>query len=177
MADMKPIPGYEGRYSITEDGRVFSHAGPRKKAKFLAATKDPDGYFFVLLYDGNGKRSRISPRIHKLMALAYLGVPKGQYVDHRDQNRENNHISNIRIATSSQNRANAKKSANNTSGFKGVNWRGNRRHWRVVVQLDKKKIYIGSFHDKVEAAKAYDEAAKKHFGEFACLNFPQCRVA
>ena len=39
-----------------------------------------------------------------------------------------------------------------------------------------KKIYLGSYVDEIEAAKAYDKAAEELFGEFAMLNFPKKKV-
>ena len=41
-----------------------------------------------------------------------------------------------------------------------------------MLTVDGKWIYLGSYNSEKEAAKAYDEAAKKHFGEYAKLNFP-----
>jgi len=47
-----------------------------------------------------------------------------------------------------------------------------RRKWRTQISVGGKKIYLGQFTDEIDAAKAYDDAAKKYHGEFACLNFP-----
>jgi AP2-like factor (ANT lineage) len=41
----------------------------------------------------------------------------------------------------------------------------------VRIWVNRKRIYIGSFEDQIEAAKAYDKAAIKYYGEFANLNF------
>lgn len=68
---------------------------------------------------------------------------------------------------------NRKISINNKSGYRGVSWFPKMNKWRSFIYFNKKQIYLGSYITKEEAAKAYDEAAKKYFGEFAKLNFLQ----
>lgn len=60
---------------------------------------------------------------------------------------------------------------NCTSKYKGVSWRVDGNCWRAVIMVNYKKISLGSFSDEENAAKAYDKAALKYFGEFAVLNF------
>ena len=68
---------------------------------------------------------------------------------------------------------NRRKIKNTASKYVGL-WRDNRRNqWFARLTFNKKKIWLGSFDSEIEAAKAYDRAAKKYFGEFARLNFPE----
>lgn len=79
---------------------------------------------------------------------------------------------NTRWATRSQQSRNIPKISIKTSSiYKGVSWEKRRNHWVVWIyrELSTPK-YIGSFKTELEAAKAYNEAAKKYFGEFAQLN-------
>jgi len=64
-------------------------------------------------------------------------------------------------------------SRSNTSGFKGVYWQKAAKKWAVTISSGNSTIYIGIFEDVLQAARAYDEAARKLYGEFACLNFPE----
>jgi hypothetical protein len=54
--------------------------------------------------------------------------------------------------------------------YKGVHWHTRDCVWNANIRVNKRLIHLGSFKNKLEAAKAYDEAAKRYFGEFACLN-------
>jgi hypothetical protein len=57
------------------------------------------------------------------------------------------------------------------SKYKGVTFNKNRNKWTSSVFVNGKSIHVGTFTDEIEAAKAYDEAAKMYQGEFANLNF------
>ena len=87
-------------------------------------------------------------------------------VDHRNLLRNDNRFTNLRAATRAKNGANKLKQANNTSGYKGVSWDRCRNSWKVQIGGRS----IGYFNDRVEAARAYDEAARAAYGEFARTN-------
>lgn len=88
-------------------------------------------------------------------------------VDHKDADPTNDRWSNLRAATQRQNVQNAKRSANNTSGIKGVSFTSARGLWRAAIKVDGKTLFLGHFQTKHEAGDAYASAAHQHFGEFA----------
>lgn len=106
-------------------------------------------------------------KMHRLI----MGFPNHQ-IDHRDGNGLNNTKSNLRKCNDSQNQANRPNlNKNNTVGFKGVQCRPNRKKkYSASIKFNYKNIHLGYFYLVVDAAKAYNEAAIKYFGEFACLN-------
>lgn len=110
-------------------------------------------------------------RAHEMLHRAVLGAPRGLRADHIDGDGLNCRRHNLRPATDANNQANRKISRNNTSGFKGVRWE--RGAWRAQIQVSRRVRFLGYFSDPTAAARAYDAAARKHFGEFACLNFPE----
>lgn len=111
--------------------------------------------------------------IHRVIAARRGLKIDGLEIDHIDRNPLNNIFSNIRTATRSQNIMNQGKRKDNISGYKGVTWHKPNQKWMAQIGKDGKRYNLGYFYNPVEAAKAYDRAAKLLFGEFACLNFPE----
>ncbi len=93
-------------------------------------------------------------------------------VDHRDHDGLNNQRSNLRPATEQQNRRNTRNRLGYSSQHKGVYWSKTRRCWHALITIDSRSRNLGFYISETEAALAYDDAARKVFGEFACLNFP-----
>lgn len=106
-------------------------------------------------------------QMHRLI----LGLTDTQtHTDHIDGNGLNNQRLNIRACSRSENMRNKKPNRRSASIFKGVHWHKPNRKWVAQIGVNSKARYIGSFDSEIEAAMAYNEAALKHFGEFARLN-------
>jgi hypothetical protein len=109
------------------------------------------------------------------MHRTILGAPQGHMVDHINRDGLDNRRINLRAATRAQNACNAIKrhSIRSTSQFKGVHWDKARSRWAAQIKKLGKVTNIGRFISEEDAARAYDTAAKKVYGEFARLNFPE----
>jgi hypothetical protein len=101
-----------------------------------------------------------------------LDAADGELVDHRDHDGLNNQRENLRIATHAQSNANRRSYPGTTSQFKGVIWYASRRLWRATIGVNGSTFFLGDYDDETIAALAYDMAASRLYGEFACLNFP-----
>ena len=96
--------------------------------------------------------------------------PAGFEVDHINRNKLDNRKSNLRIATRSENCANRGSFQESSSKYKGVHWSKKTGRWEVAIRKDGKQIYIGGFDDEIAAASAYNNYARKLWGDFAVLN-------
>lgn len=106
-----------------------------------------------------------------IMHRLILNAPKGIKVDHQDGDGLNNQRRNIRLATNAQNSMNQKPRVKTSSKYKGVSLDKRHGTWKSQIGKNGAIIWLGQFRSEVEAAKAYDRAAREMFGEFACLNF------
>ena len=92
-------------------------------------------------------------------------------VDHINGNALDNRKSNLRVVSVSQNIRNRRTTKKKR--FKGVSFSAERNKWVAQLMKDRRQVYIGRFNSEIEAALAYDETARREFGEFAALNFPK----
>ena len=109
---------------------------------------------------------------HIFMHRVIINTPLGMETDHINQNRLDNRKENLRACTGTQNAHNKKIDSLNTSGYKGVCWHKYVKKWVAQIGINKTRKHIGYFNTAEDAARAYDELAKIHYGEFANLNFP-----
>ncbi|EGT4137988.1 hypothetical protein EQZ09_09310 [Clostridium perfringens] len=100
--EWKDIIGYEGLYKVSNLGRVKSlNYCNTKKAKILKNIKDKDGYLVICLTNKGNKKNF---KIHRLVALHFLdNLENKEQVNHKDENKENNHVSNLEWVTSKEN--------------------------------------------------------------------------
>lgn len=103
--------------------------------------------------------------VHHLVAEAFIPNPAGKpCVDHIDGNRLNNHVSNLRWATRSENQHNKRTKA----AYKGVSWNTRLGKWYAQIRIAETTISLGSFDDPEEAYHIYCAAAVLYHGDFAC---------
>jgi hypothetical protein len=139
-----------------------------RKYKFIALKTR--NCFYAIMLEPNVITSKKVLHMHQII----LEVPKGMVVDHINNDGMDNRSANLRPATRAQNARNRKKfSRKCSSKYKGVCWHKVSLKWHARIMFENKRIKLGYFNNEIDAAKAYDEAAKKYHGEFACLNFPE----
>lgn len=153
-----------------------------------ALSYNPDTGLFERLITGRGYGHRLGfVNAHGYNGIQVNGVkflchrlawffvhgewPLGE-IDHIDGNRTNNKINNLRIATRQQNTQNCASHRDKTDLGKGAYLKKDcprPRPWKSQIYVNGRTIHLGYFLSKEEAVTAYQNAAKKHFGEFARL--------
>ena len=130
--------------------------GNRIKVGAAAGTVSSNSYAVIKI---NG----MPFKAHRLAWLHFHGVWPEHQIDHIDENKSNNRISNLRDVPQSMNQHNAiKPRKDGTSGYRGVSWDKRVRRWRAQIFANGRKQCIGLF-DTAEAAHAAYLAAKLRF--------------
>jgi len=169
----KDVKGYEGYYKISNKGivksvyrAIFKSNGVTNifKGKTLKAHINKYGYKTISL-SNKGIEKKV--RLHQLLAVAFLGHKINRHkkvIDHIDNNKLNNDLSNLQIIT---NRHNASKDTfrikNKTSKYVGVSYRksGKRlKRWRATIKINGKQVFLGNFKNEIDAHFAYQNALK-----------------
>jgi hypothetical protein len=158
------VDGYS-RYTICRHGNVVND----ETKKVLTGTVNSNGYRQFNLQTDEGNKKRMSG--HRLVALAFIPSPEQkQMVDHVDRNKTNNHISNLRWATNSENQINTGlcKRKIKGDGFRHIRRRtldGN-KYYRVQIQRNGKLIvckhYRTDTHTLEQVVQIRNELYKIH---------------
>lgn len=175
MEIWKDVKGYEGRYQVSDLGRVkgiprMAWSGRvfyKLKEKILKPGKNSEGYLVVVLCDGKTTKTN---KVHRLVAKAFIDNPNNNpVVNHKDSNKTNNCLENLEWCTHSENSMYVPARKNKKSSkYKGVLFLNDCKHrpWGVRI----KSKLIGYFYTEEDAAKAYNNEIIKHQGNFAYLN-------
>ena len=148
------INGYIN-YQVSNFGRVRNSATGR----ILRLCDNGDGYYIVTIYKDCKKKAYA---VHKLVANEFIDNPDGKNcVDHCDRNRLNNHVSNLRWVTRSENQRNRSMASNNTSNYKGVSWHKRVKKYQSRITHEGHRYCLGYFNTPEEAARVYDEKARE----------------
>lgn len=116
--------------------------------------------------DIGGRDDRQTMYMHRYITMA----PECYRVDHNNQNKLDNQEYNLRVVIPINNYYNRGAQSNNTTGFKGVCYDRSRGLYMASISAERKQHNLGRFTTAEEAARAYNEAAIKLHGEYACLN-------
>ena len=160
---MKRIPLTQGKFALVDDVDYER----LNKYKWYAV-KNKNTFYAVRCIHLPGRKSRVI-----WMHREILGLKRGdpRQTDHRNHNGLANWRDNLRICNGLQNSRNKSKQKNCSSKYKGVSWYKAGYKWKAEIRVDNHSIYLGYFDNEIEAARVYDNAARKHFKEFANTNF------
>lgn len=158
---MREIPLTKGKVAIVDDEDYVRLA----KYKWHLFSR---GYAARGIWE-NGKVKAI------YMHREILNVESGFVTDHINGDKLDNRRQNLRICSQLENTRNRKKRGDCKLQFKGISKNNGSQNFSSNIKIKGERISLGSFKTQLEAAKAYDQAAIKYYGEFARLNFPETK--
>jgi len=158
---MKKIPLTQGKFALVDDGDYGDLSGYT-----WYAAKNRNTYYAQRSKTISGKPKVI--KMHRVIMGLHFG--DGKQIDHINGNGLDNQRANLRFCTNQENLRNQKATKNCSSQFKGVNFHKKAMKWQARICVNNKDKHLGSFDTEIEAAKAYNEAAKELFGDYALCN-------
>jgi len=93
-------------------------------------------------------------KAHRLAYLYHYGYFPENGLDHKNRKRDDNRISNLREASKQCNIRNSGVSICNASGIKGVHWYKRTMEWAANIRVNRKKVFLGNYTNKLSAAYA-----------------------
>jgi hypothetical protein len=150
-----------------KDGELFwsiNISKTRIQAGIVAGNFDGSGYRQVQL---QGKKYMVHRIIWELNNGA---IPENMTIDHINQNKSDNRIENLRLASHAENCRNRGLRKDSTTGYKGVSWNKKAQKYSAQVGIDNKQKHLGYFDTAEEAFVVYQKASQELHGEFNVLH-------
>ena len=141
---------------INLDKQEITRLSTGNKLKFfLVGKKKNNQQYYCISF----KKSSL--RIHRLFFYWKYGYLP-DLVDHKDRDKLNNNIENLRELTKSENNKNAEKRKNGTtSKYKGVSWNKNEKKWEARLKVNGKHLFLGYFNNEDDAGQAYNDKVRR----------------
>ena len=162
------LPDYEVLHQMLkyDNGVLYWKVSPTNGINIgdAVTNKGSDGYSKIGIC---GRRYKVHRIIYKMHNPDWDEKLK---VDHKNNNRSDNRIENLQLATHAENTRKCIMRKNNTSGFKGVTYSKSIRKWISQIRINGKSKTLGSFDNPEDAADAYDKKAVEIFGKYAITN-------
>lgn len=156
----RSVNGYGGIYVVSESGHLINV----KSRRLLSLKVDRKNYRIARLYGPEGMKST---GVHRLVCDSFNTSVKSLIVDHIDGDVTNNHYTNLRACTKSENTQHRTKfNSNNSSGHPGITWHKNKRKWQAQIKSNYNYKCLGLFDDINDAIMARKRAEKGLFGEY-----------
>lgn len=137
--------------------------GRRAKKGSIAGSRSDQGYVYIRIH-------RRLFRAHRLAFLYMEGALPETFVDHINGDKSDNRWVNLRKASLTENNRNNRNRPMGESGYRGVCRRPGGSTWIAGITVNRKRIHLGSFATKEQAAQAYRDAAEKYHKEFSCVS-------
>jgi NUMOD4 motif/HNH endonuclease len=156
----KDIPNYEGLYQCSNFGRIKSL--PKimgygySKLKLKIPTLNNKGYYYCNLWKNNTSKTFLLHQIVAITFLEHVASKMKVVVDHIDNDKTNNRVSNLQLITQRQNVS--KDRTNKHSIYTGVRFIYNK--WSAQIKINNKTQYLGYFNTETEAHQAYQNKIK-----------------